>query len=242
MDERKQRILAAVVSLYADGGEPVGSNSLCSYLDMAVSSATVRNEMATLTKLGMLEQPHTSSGRVPSTEGYRYYIDNLLEDSGNISPEQRNRIDRAFESFDYEPERLAKGVAKELSAMTGYTAIATTPKSDDAKVAYFNVIQTGRSNAAVLSVSSVGGVATRVAVTEVPLTGEDIAGVTAYLNRTLCFVSKDDVNPLTENLLREGLGAQQALWPIVLAAVHLLKGAGRGKVFIAGQEKLLNWT
>ena len=71
--------------------------------------------------------------------------------------------------------------------------------------------------------------------------GDDIAQVTAYLNRTLCFVSKDDVNPLTENLLREGLGAQQTLWPIVAAALRLLRGAGRGKVFIAGQDKMLNW-
>lgn len=241
MDERKRRILAAVVSLYADAGEPVGSNLLCNYLDMAVSSATLRNEMAALTKLGLLEQPHTSAGRVPSMEGYRYYIENLLEPETGLTAAEKDRIDRAFEGFDYEPERLAKATAKEISAMTGYTAIATTPKSDDVKVAYFNVIQTGRSNAAVLSVSSVGGVATRVAATERPLTGDDIASITSYLNRTLCFVSKDDINPLTETLLKEGLGAQQALWPILAAALRLLQGAGRGKVFIAGQEKMLNW-
>ena len=66
MDERKQRVLSAIVSLYANDGEPVGSNLLRRYFDMAVSSATLRNEMAALTKLGLLEQPHTSAGRVPS--------------------------------------------------------------------------------------------------------------------------------------------------------------------------------
>lgn len=241
MDERKRRILSAIVALYAEEGEPVGSNLLCNYLNMAVSSATLRNEMAALTRLGLLEQPHTSAGRVPSTEGYRYYIDNLIGESDTLTMRDRRRIDEAFAGFDYDPERLAKGAAKELSAMTGYPAIAMTPKSDDVKIAYFNVIQTGRFNAAVLSVSSVGGVATRVAVTERPLTAEDVSAVTQYLNRTLCFVSKDDVNPLTENLMREGLGSQQALWPVVLAAITLLKGAGRGKVFVAGQDKLLNW-
>ena len=82
MDERKQRVLAAIVSLYAAGGEPVGSNLLQQHFDMAVSSATLRNEMAALTKLGLLEQPHTSAGRVPSMAGYRYYIDHLMSADG----------------------------------------------------------------------------------------------------------------------------------------------------------------
>ena len=66
MDARKQRILEAIVALYANDGEPVGSGLLANYFDMALSSATLRNEMAALTKLGLLEQPHTSAGRVPS--------------------------------------------------------------------------------------------------------------------------------------------------------------------------------
>ena len=79
MDPRKQRVLQAIVALYAMEGEPVGSGLLSNYLDLSVSSATLRNEMAALTKLGLLEQPHTSAGRVPSTKGYRYYLDNLLD-------------------------------------------------------------------------------------------------------------------------------------------------------------------
>ena len=79
MDARKQRILEAIVALYANGGEPVGSGLLANYFDMALSSATLRNEMAALTKLGLLEQPHTSAGRVPSAMGYRYYLDHLID-------------------------------------------------------------------------------------------------------------------------------------------------------------------
>jgi len=81
MDARKQRVLQAIVALYGLEGEPVGSSVLANYFDMAVSSATLRNEMAALTKLGLLEQPHTSAGRVPSAKGYRYYLDNLLTGS-----------------------------------------------------------------------------------------------------------------------------------------------------------------
>ena len=94
MDARKQRILEAIVALYANDGEPVGSGLLANYFDMALSSATLRNEMAALTKLGLLEQPHTSAGRVPSAKGYRYYLDHQIDEpkSGTLPETDRRRI------------------------------------------------------------------------------------------------------------------------------------------------------
>ena len=91
MDRRKQRILEAIVALYAADGEPVGSGLLANYFDMAVSSATLRNEMAALTRLGLLEQPHTSAGRVPSPQGYRYYLDHLLSAAGSFTLSAQDR-------------------------------------------------------------------------------------------------------------------------------------------------------
>ena len=104
MDARKQRVLQAIVALYGLEGEPVGSSVLANYFDMAVSSATLRNEMAALTKLGLLEQPHTSAGRVPSAKGYRYYLDNLLTDDQPLDRVSRARVDAVFASLDHEPE------------------------------------------------------------------------------------------------------------------------------------------
>ena len=104
MDARKQRVLQAIVALYGLEGEPVGSSVLANYFDMAVSSATLRNEMAALTKLGLLEQPHTSAGRVPSAKGYRYYLDNLLTDDQPLDRVTRARVEAVFASLDHEPE------------------------------------------------------------------------------------------------------------------------------------------
>ena len=112
MDARKQRVLQAIVALYGLEGEPVGSSVLANYFDMAVSSATLRNEMAALTKLGLLEQPHTSAGRVPSAKGYRYYLDNLLTDDQPLDRVTRARVEAVFASLDHEPEKLAQGAAK----------------------------------------------------------------------------------------------------------------------------------
>ena len=126
MDARKQRVLQAIVALYGLEGEPVGSSVLANYFDMAVSSATLRNEMAALTKLGLLEQPHTSAGRVPSAKGYRYYLDNLLTDDQPLDRVSRARVDAVFASLDHEPEKLAAGAAKALAAISGCTAAIST--------------------------------------------------------------------------------------------------------------------
>ena len=95
MDERKQRVLRAIVSLYSIEGEPVGSSVLANYFDMAVSSATLRNEMAALTRLGLLEQPHTSAGRIPSPKGYRLYVNELME-AHKLSIQETERINEAL--------------------------------------------------------------------------------------------------------------------------------------------------
>ena len=131
MDARKQRVLQAIVALYGLEGEPVGSSVLANYFDMAVSSATLRNEMAALTKLGLLEQPHTSAGRVPSAKGYRYYLDHLLTDDQPLDRVTRARVDAVFASLDHEPEKLAQGAAKALAAISGCTAAVSTPCAED---------------------------------------------------------------------------------------------------------------
>lgn len=127
VDDRKRRVLEAIVALYGMDGEPVGSSLLSEYLDMAVSSATLRNEMAALTKLGLLAQPHTSAGRVPSPQGYRYYVDHLLQDIPALDAESRRMVDSLFYNMDIEPEKLAQSAARALADVTGVAAAATTP-------------------------------------------------------------------------------------------------------------------
>ena len=190
MDARKQRVLQAIVALYGLEGEPVGSSVLANYFDMAVSSATLRNEMAALTKLGLLEQPHTSAGRVPSAKGYRYYLDNLLTDDQPLDRVTRARVEAVFASLDHEPEKLAQGAAKALAAISGCTAAVSTPCAEDLCVAHYEVVQVGRSAAAVLAVTTAGYVRTRVARVRTGLSRENAAALAALLNRNLTFVAK----------------------------------------------------
>ena len=213
MDARKQRILEAIVALYANDGEPVGSGLLANYFDMALSSATLRNEMAALTKLGLLEQPHTSAGRVPSAQGYRYYLDHLIDapSATTLSDEDRRHIDDLFACMDAEPEKLVPAAARSLADLTGCAAAATTPQAPDLCIAHFEVVQVGRYSAAVLAVTSAGGVRTRVARVDTGLTRDDAANLAQLLNRGLTFVAPQDLNPmLTASMVLAAGGAAGA--------------------------------
>ena len=239
IDDRKQRVLRAIVALYATGGEPVGSGLLAEHFDRAVSSATLRNEMAALTKLGLLEQPHTSAGRVPSVKGYRYYLDNLLE-SETADAGVRAEIDRRFASMDYDPEHLAQESARALADLSGYAAAVSTPRSDDICIAHFEVVQVGRGAAAVLAVTSAGGVRTRTAKVEAPLAASDVALAAQALNQFMAFRSAAVVGFDTFGAVELAAGARaQVLRPIYSAAYTLLKEAGRAAIYLEGQQNLV---
>ena len=234
MDARKQRVLQAIVALYGLEGEPVGSSVLANYFDMAVSSATLRNEMAALTKLGLLEQPHTSAGRVPSAKGYRYYLDNLLTDDQPLDRVTRARVDAVFASLDHEPEKLAQGAARALAAISGCTAAVSTPCAEDLCIAHYEVVQVGRSAAAVLAVTTAGYVRTRVARVRSGLSREKAAALAALLNHSLTFVAPEDLTPsLTASLV---LSAGRRLAPVVFAAEALVRT--RPQFYLEGVQYL----
>ena len=130
LDERKKKVLQAIVEEYINTAEPVSSNSLITKYDLNWSSATIRNEMADLEKKGLLDKMHTSSGRVPSAKGYRYYVDELLKDD-NISLEEVKYISEKLESKVNEIEDLTKITANTISEVTHYTTIAIGPKASE---------------------------------------------------------------------------------------------------------------
>ena len=237
VDDRKRRVLEAIVALYGMDGEPVGSSLLSEYLDMAVSSATLRNEMAALTKLGLLAQPHTSAGRVPSPQGYRYYVDHLLQDIPALDAESRRMVDSLFYNMDIEPEKLAQSAARALADVTGVAAAATTPRADDLCIAHFEVVQVGRYSAAVLAVTSAGGVRTRVARVDTGLSRQEAAAMAQLLNAHLSFVSPADLS----DAMLIGLARQCSpqLTPVLGAAAALIRTEPVAQ--LEGAQNLVKW-
>ena len=123
LDERKMKILHAIIRNYLETGEPVGSRTISKYTDLNLSSATIRNEMADLEELGYIVQPHTSAGRIPSDKGYRLYVDSMLETKEREVEELKGLLVEKEDKMD----RLLQQVAKVLAANTNYAAMISSP-------------------------------------------------------------------------------------------------------------------
>ncbi len=242
ISDRKRLILAAIVTMHQNSGDPVGSKSLLHFLDqLSVSSATLRNEMSELTALGYLEQPHTSAGRVPTPMGVRFYIDNLM-DRSPLKDSEKRYIDRAVAGLDKDPTKAAKESAVLLSQMFGLASIASTPTGGNVQVIHYELLRVGRYNIAVLAVTGAGSVLSRVARVTAELTETHLSQIETVLNTNLAFVYPED---LTASLMRYvttefgDLGA--AGRPILTAAAELLKETATVETFSVGEQNLLHF-
>ena len=133
LDERKAAILRAVVSEYIETAQPVGSHRVAQTPDVAVSSATVRNDMATLEREGYLAQPHTSAGRIPTDKGYRFFVDSLRA-PGRLDATRRQRVSQFFAHAHGELEQMLEDTSKLLSSLTDYAAVVVAPTHDTARI------------------------------------------------------------------------------------------------------------
>lgn len=125
LDERKMKILQAIIRNYLETGEPVGSRTISKYTDLNLSSATIRNEMSDLEELGYIIQPHTSAGRIPSDKGYRLYVDSMMQENERQVEELKEMLVEKEEKMDH----LLKQVAKVLAVNTNYATMVTAPRA-----------------------------------------------------------------------------------------------------------------
>ena len=148
LDERKEKILKAIIQNYLETGEPVGSRTISKYSDLKLSSATIRNEMSDLEELGYIIQPHTSAGRIPSDKGYRFYVDQLIHEKETEVTQVRDmviqRVDRV--------ELLLKQMPKLLASNTNYATLTRVPQYYKTKI---NFIQLSRGEAGKLLIVTV---------------------------------------------------------------------------------------
>lgn len=144
MDERKVKILKAVIRNYLETGEPVGSRTISKYTDLNLSSATIRNEMADLEEMGYILQPHTSAGRVPSDAGYRFYVDDMMREKREALDKRENELNKKEEILLEKVDRvedLLKNVAKTLATNTNYATMVAAPKKKGRVIKFVQISQ-----------------------------------------------------------------------------------------------------
>lgn len=237
MTPRKEKILSSVVRDFVKSGEPVGSKAIAE--EIGVSSATVRNEMAELIELGLLEQPHTSAGRVPSQRGYREYVDHLMR-----VPVLREEEERWFISIlagsAYEPERLLLSVCRLLSSVTRYAAAVTTPSGMTARVKAVQFVQTSRRTAMLLLMSSAGTMKTRVFHCDFDLSGEILRVLFRLFNEKVTGKEVLEITPAFLQSMGASLGEMMVLaGPALQALLEAARDTAKTEVLTSGQMDLL---
>ncbi len=236
--ERKMKILEAVVEAYIKTGDPIGSKAVCQVLDFNVSSATVRNDMAELSNLGLLAQPHTSSGRVPTELGYRVYVDDLMKPAP-LSKREQTAIKNMLELHADTPEELLETAAEILSRITGYAAAATSPPGENAVIRHIKFVQTGHYTAMAVLITSLGSVKPKLFRCDYRLTPSLLEMFDKAVNERLCGLPVLAMTPAFIQTTALSLGEMSLMMPSVLLAVsEAAKEASADGTAIKGQSNL----
>ena len=238
-DDRKLRILAAVVDEYIRTGEPVGSKAVASMPGMKVSSATVRNDMAVLEGLGYLEQPHTSAGRIPTYQGLRLYVEKLMP-ATLLTDDEKRMLDEVIETTDPSEDALIESASKALAELTNCTAVANiSPKYT--VITKIDAIPTGRRMYVLLMITSSGNIRNKVCRLEFDLTHEQLEFFTEFMTRNLSGISVDS---LSDDMIRELASAMGAytmsLSPLLGAVKEMARTFSGSDVKMTGEKNLLS--
>ncbi len=215
LDDRKWTILKAIIQTYLDTGDPVGSRTISKMSDLNLSSATIRNEMSDLEEMGLIIQPHTSSGRIPSDKGYRLYVDKLMEEKeAEVSQMRQLMISR-----EDKMELLLKQIVRYLAANTNYATMITSPQYHRTKLKFIqlSIVDEGQILATIVAEGNV--VKNRIIHLLHGLTRDQVLQLNIQLNSRLNGLTIEQINLATISKLKQEAGLQSDLISQVLDAV-----------------------
>ncbi|RKD34748.1 heat-inducible transcriptional repressor HrcA [Thermohalobacter berrensis] len=184
LNERKLKILQAIIHSYIKKAQPVGSRTIAKKYNLGVSSATIRNEMSDLEELGYLVQPHTSAGRIPSDKAYRLYVDSLME-LKSISSLERKKIKKGLSKEIREIEQLIQNSAKILSKLTNYTSLAIAPQFKKSRLKHIQLVPIDERKVLVVIVTDTGIAKNTIFMMDNDITHDHLNKITNYLNAKL---------------------------------------------------------
>lgn len=239
LDDRKQVILYALVHDYITTASPVGSSRLVQKYKLGISAATVRHEMAGLEEMGYLHQPHTSAGRIPTDEGYRFYVDSLKAQSG-LTPREERFVQQSFLSLNKEMSDLMRKTSGLLSQLTNYVAIVLSPALKRSVIKHLDLVSMTPTRVLMVLITDTGCVAKHVIELKTPADGNDVRRVERALN--------SKISGKTAAQIRRGIhiaprsDAAGVLGDSVLDAVlQLLEEEDEvDRVFLEGTSSILN--
>ncbi len=239
LTERKKKVLRSVVDLYIRTAEPVGSKAITALPDMKYSSATIRNEMAALTDLGYLEQPHTSAGRIPSAAGYRLYVDELMADY-RLSLDETKSINTASEEKRQRVDKMVEKVAKLVSQATDLPAISVASRRGGATIKRFDLILAGQGSFILVLLLSSDEVVNKLIKLPLSLGETDLKLLGAVLNATMTDLTAAEFTGELLEKVMNAAGNSATLVPVIVDfATDTLRQHGTTNMAVAGHSRLL---
>ncbi len=242
LNERKRKILNAIINEYISSAEPIGSRHISKHADLGLSSATIRNEMADLEEMGYLEQPHTSAGRVPSDKGYRFYVNELM-DRYETTQQDIDLLAAAMAVKVGQFDKAIKQVSMLLSQMTNYTAFLMTPEMKHGAIKTIELITIDSSSMLIVLVTNEGIMKNkRVGVPN----GVDLAlipEISAMLKKKLAGLSLNEIGVKKINELKKALGENgELLFPVIEFISEIIDDIQKETdVYLSGVSNILNF-
>ena len=234
LDNRKKKVLQAIVEEYINTAEPVSSNSLTSNHGLNCSSATIRNEMADLEKSGYLDKTHTSSGRIPSEKGYRYYVDELLKED-DISLEEIKYISSKLETKVNEIEDLTKIAANTISEVTHYTTVSIGPKATSQIIEEIKFILLGTRMMMAIILTDTGMVKETIIKFDEDITQKQVETMNYMFNNKLKGQPIETIDrPLEEYLYDEMTYSVNVIKPVI---EQIKKALQDEQIYLEGANK-----
>ncbi len=238
LDNRKKRILQAIVNEYINTIEPVSSNSIITKYGIDCSSATVRNEMVELERQGYLEKTHTSSGRVPSNKGYRFYVDKLLSHK-ELNLNEIKYINSMLQNKVDEMEELTKIATNTISEVTHYTTIAIEPDAGKQKIEEIKFVLLGNRMLMAVILTEMGTIKETIIKFDKDITKEQVDTLSVMFNNKLKgkYLSKIDI-PMEQYIMQEMNDRLDVIKPIVYQITKTLNDEAR--IYLKGTEQALD--
>lgn len=238
LDERKLKILKAIISNYLETGEPVGSRTISKYTDLNLSSATIRNEMADLEELGLIMQPHTSAGRIPTDKGYRLYVDQMMSEKDTEMKEMKTQL---LERVD-KMETMLKQVAKVLAYNTNYATLVTAPQYQNSKLKFIQLSQVDDSQLLAVIVVDGNVIKNKLMRVERMLANDELLKLNVLLNTFLQGASLQDINlemiHTIKNQAGEFADIMENIFQGIAEAIH---EADEVEIYTSGTTNMLKY-
>lgn len=241
LNERKKLILKAIIEAHVAGGEPVGSKYLTENKQIALSSATIRNEMAELEEMGFLEQPHTSAGRVPSEYGYRFYVNSLMQ-KYRMSQNELVRMNALVKSRLAEVDKLLESATQLAAALTNYTSIAVKSRQNTVTVRQFKLVCISDEMLMLIMIMQDETVKTSQIHAEMKIDPEMLERLELALNARVAGKTAEEISmPLVMEIERSFADGESLVGPVIKCVCQTLTENSGGELKMSGVNHLLEY-